>query len=70
MKILSFSLIVLSVTALFAVGIMTTIMTIQTAEAKSRYCPTDNPPLLCPAGKDAKKTCESIYGKGECEKTK
>ena len=69
MKILSYSLIVLSVAALFAAGIMTMTMTIQTAEAKGKeYCPpSGGGVVLC---HPEKKTCESFHGKGECEKRK
>jgi hypothetical protein len=66
MKILSYSLIVLSLAALFTAGIMTMTMTIQTAEAKAHntkiYC---SPSGVC---YPEKKTCESFHGKGECEK--
>jgi hypothetical protein len=69
MKILSYSLVVLSVAALFAAGIMMMTMTIQTAEAKGKeYCPTDQ---YCPLpSPTSKKACESITGKGDCEKVK
>jgi hypothetical protein len=65
-KILSYPLMVLSLAALFAAGLMTTTMTTQTVEAKEKvYCPED---IRCSL--DKKKDCEAVFGEGVCVKRK
>lgn len=69
MKIISFSLIVLSVAALFAAGIMTMIMTTQAAEAKEKvYCPKAAGGE-CGIDIDTKRGCEAFFSL-HCEKVK